>query len=326
MAYSQSPFGTPPPAPEVFDPPVGVSPSYERRRARIEPEYGDSIRSTNSPVGVRTTYTPRRQPAVPPPRDGRRRPSPVNADNFETIPLQRAARRARQKKQSWLIALASLVGVVTVAACGAGVWSLLREDPGETVAPTPIEDSDVAEEAEPAEDLLATRDVDSEPLTAEELFSDDVLAPEGADVYPVLGTDSLDDCGEAAVDGVVELLADVDCTQVVRATVSSPQETYVATVGAVNLADAETAEALRADLESGVEGGFAALRAGGDSQTLGLNPTVLGFNAFGHYLLYTVIGRADGEAPSGDDEAVSAMVTDLVDVYLIDQITASRAD
>lgn len=246
----------------------------------------------------------------------------------DTVPLQRATRRARRRRRTRRIVVGGTVTAIALAAGGVGIWSLLDADG----APAPagsaaVDDSSVSalDEAAPQSQPLTSRDADADPLTPDDLFDGDVLSPEGAADYQILGTDSLEDCVDAGVDEVAELLGSLDCTEVVRATVASPDQDYLATVGAVNLPDVETTEELRTQLESGVDGGFTALRAGGSSQGLGLSPTVLGFNAYSHFLLYAVVGREDGESASESDDEVAKVVTDVVDVYLVDQLTRHQA-
>ncbi|CAM3301427.1 hypothetical protein STSO111631_12890 [Stackebrandtia soli] len=211
----------------------------------------------------------------------------------------------------WLTVVACLAGVITASACAAGGWMLLRDDPA-AAEPNQQHTDENSVPRDDVPDAALSRETDPEPVTADELFSESAL-----DGYTVLGTDEVTKCADAAVGAVGDLLADGDCTQVVRATVVAPDGAYVATVGVVNLVDDAAASSARDAIEAGVDGGFAALRTEGAGSELGLSPTVLGFNTYGHYLLYVVIGRVDGEAPAGDDPAVGALVSELVDTHLI---------
>ncbi|WP_460540478.1 hypothetical protein [Glycomyces halotolerans] len=247
-------------------------------------------------------------------------------------PLRRAARRARRRTRWWLIALAVVSGLAVVAACGAGAYIVLRESESAPVA-QPQTDPGAGDEGESSEDdaeapavvdPIESRETDAEPISTEELFGSDSITPSGAGSYAVLGTDELADCAEAGIDAVADLLAEADCTQVVRATVVSPDGEHAATAGVLNLGDAAEAEELRGAIEEGLDGGFAALRTDGAASELGHAKTMLGYNAYGHYLMYVVIGRTDGEPLEEADEPVLAVVNDVVDVWLVDQLSPRR--
>ncbi|WP_026922439.1 hypothetical protein [Glycomyces arizonensis] len=247
-------------------------------------------------------------------------------------PLRRAAQRARRRTRWWLVVLAVISGIAVVAACGAGAFIVLRE--GETSpaaqgdAATGEQESSADASSAPPEvvDPIERRATDPEPVSVAELFGSAAITPSGAaGPYEVLATEELADCSEAGLDELAELLADSGCTQTVRATLASPDGEYAATAGVLNLEDADEAEQLRGAVEAGLEGGFAALRADGAGAELGRAPTMVGYNTYGHYLMYVVIGRADGEALEDADEAVLTVVNDIVDVWLVDQLLPRRA-
>ncbi|WP_100446593.1 hypothetical protein [Glycomyces xiaoerkulensis] len=313
MAHGPSPFGVP---------------QHRQRRAGEEPDWASRIDRAYD------TTTAKR----PGPDDLSRQ---AGEDDLETQleriqasrPLRRAAYRARRRTRWWMIALAVVTGLAVVAACSAGAYIVLREGDGAPVAvpPSPETDEPQASAEEDPEsapevvDPVEQRETDPEPLTASELFEDDSITPDGAaGAYQVLATDELEDCAEAALDALAELLSDADCTQAVRATVVGPDGEYAATAGVLNLGDAEEAEALRESIEDGLEGGFAAMRTEGDGAELGHAKTMLGYNAYGHFLMYAVIGRTDGEALEDADEPVLTVVNDLVDVWLVDRLSPRR--
>lgn len=292
VVRSQSPFGTPPTTSQVIDPPE--APPTRRRiaahRGRAE--------------------VPRR---------------PRTARDLASIPLRRAAKRANRKRHNWLAILAIVVGTIAIAACGTGIWYVLRDDSTNTTAPHQQHTAEPsAPHASAHADPLSSRTTDPQPLTPNALFGDSPLRSHAA-TYPVLGTQSLDDCRKAATAELARALRQGHCTQVVRATVANADATHVATLGVVNLATAKAATTLRHDIEHGDNGGgFTAYRATGPSKSLGLKPTVLGFNTYGHYLLYVVIGRTDDRTPARDEPAVSTMVSDLVDTYLVKKLEPRR--
>lgn len=273
--------------PEVNDPPVGYSPPSRTT---------DPGREVN--------------------RDG----PALDAGTIRTKP--RSRRPAKRKHSKWLVTVACVAGFVATAACGAGSWFLLHDQVGDFSASDQRHPGDSAAlETSIKANPLGSRDTDAEPLSIDELFGAGQLDPEGGAIYQVLGSELLDECADAATEQMVALLATADCSQIARATVSQPDSPYLATVGVVNLADETAAVHLRDQLDGGSGGGFTALRVDGDGQDLGLNPTILGFSAYGHYLLYAVVGRADGKAPDRDDKAVTAIVSELVDTFLVDQLT-----
>ena len=246
-------------------------------------------------------------------------------------PLRRAAQRARSRTKWWLVALATVSALAVAAACAAGAFIVLREGEPEPAAPSASAEPDARSSVEEpigapeVVDPIASRATDTAPITVAELFGATEFTPAGATgAYQVLETEELENCADAGLDELAEILADTDCTQTVRATLINPDGEYAATAGVLNLADAAGAEALRAEIDAGLEGGFAALRTDGEAEELGRAATMVGYNTYGHYLMYAVIGRTDGEPIEDADEPVRAIVGDLVDVWFIDQLNPRR--
>lgn len=246
-------------------------------------------------------------------------------------PLRRAAQRARRRTKWWLVALAIVSALAVAAACTAGAFIVLREGEPEPAAPSAAAEPDAQSSVEEPTgapevvDPIASRATDTAPITVEELFGATEFTPAGATgAYEVLETEELANCADAGLDELAEILADADCTQTVRATLINPDGEYAATAGVLNLADAAEAESLRAAIDAGLEGGFAALRTDGEAEALGRAATMVGYNTYGHYLMYVVIGRTDGEPIEDADEPVRAIVGDLVDVWFIDQLNPRR--
>lgn len=246
-------------------------------------------------------------------------------------PLRRAAQRARRRTKWWLVALAIVSALAVAAACAAGAFIVLQgDDPDQKpqhAATGGAQESSMEDASHAPEvvDPIASRETDAEPISVAELFGADAITPAGAaGPYEVLGTEELADCAEAGLDELAELLADSGCTQVVRATVVSPDGEFAATAGVLNLADADEAEAMRAAIDAGLEGGFAALRTEGEAAELGRAATMVGYNTYGHYLMYVVIGRTDGEAIEDAGDPVRTIVGDIVDVWFVDQLKPRR--
>ena len=232
----------------------------------------------------------------------------------------------------WPKVVAALAAVVVLAGLLAGSYLLVRRTGGNgqpaagpsthahptTGSPTP--------ERSPID--VTTRTTDPRPLSVSEVFGDDELRPDaGRDaVYRVLarGTE-LRHCADAASGQVGAVLGRYQCSQVIRATVSTPSKGYVATAGIANLADSDGAQdatdAIKKLGKSG-HGAFTALPAPG-AKGLATAPTVFTLQPYGHYLLYVVVGRTDGSAPKGD-ATTQQIVTDLVSGYLTGVVDARR--
>lgn len=314
--------------------PFGVPQGSQGRHDHIT-EYAD--RPEGADRDHRTAPTVRFTPEQPPMPSAESFGSPEEEmeAHLERIhasrPLRRAAQRARSRRRWWLIALSIVSGLAVVAACGAGAYIVLNEGEQHPIAGSasgdraePSEDEASGDEEAPeVVDPIESRETDPEPLTVAELFGSSTFTPAGAaGSYEVLESEELDDCSEAGIEDLAEILADSGCTQVVRATMVDSGGEFAATAGVVNLENAAEAEELREAVESG--GKFAVLRTGGDASELGRAKTMLGYIAYGHYLLYVVIGRTDGEDLTEAGDPVLTVVNDLVDVWLVDQLRPRR--
>ncbi|MQM24978.1 hypothetical protein [Glycomyces albidus] len=244
-------------------------------------------------------------------------------------PLRRAAQRARRRTKWWLVALAIVSGLAVAAACSAGAFIVLREGERDPAAPSTAADQESAGDessgAPEVVDPIASRETDAAPITVAELFGAETITPAGAaGPYEVLETEELADCAEAGLEELATLLAETDCTQAVRATIVNPDGEYAATAGVLNLSTAAEAEELRAAIAAGLDGGFAVLRADGGAEELGRADTQLGYNTYGHYLMYVVIGYTDGEPLLEANDAVRTIVGDILDIWFVDQLNPRR--
>lgn len=230
---------------------------------------------------------------IPDPRLGVRRRPPG---------ARRRLAQSRANARSWLRILATITGIALLATCAAGTFFLLREDrviPPETVAPPP---------ASPDLDHLASRTTDAKPVTAKEAFG--TVAG-----YQVLKSENLSDCHAAVTGDLAKLLDAHQCEQVVRATLMRDDGAFALTAGVVNLADTAGAQAVRTGVEEDA-GDFTTLHDGGRSAVLGRSATVVGYNTYGHYLLYAVIAPTDGTKPDQSDPVYSSIVSQVVDTHL----------
>jgi hypothetical protein len=177
---------------------------------------------------------------------------------------------------------------------------------------------------------LGTRAADPAPLTLEEVFPDpaEVHPPGGTPAYRITMTNIDSDCQLAAYGTLGGLLADQGCSQVVRASLTTPYGDYQVTTGLFNLADATGASALDGRLRELVEtgdGNFAAMAAGEPGTDPATPPaSQVGWHSRGHYLLYCVITRPGGAVVPNDDPNATRITADLVDGYLGATVLGNR--
>jgi hypothetical protein len=324
MAYGPSPFGVPQQAREHRTP---TDPGSGWAAYDAADEQGAQMRAPTVRLSPEELALPRVAAHRSPEEEMEAHLEEIHASR----PLRRAAQRARRRTKWWLVALAVVSALAVAAACTAGAFIVLREGEPEPGAPSAAAEPDAQSSAAAptgapeVADPIASRETDAAPISVEELFGANEFTPAGASgAYKVLETEELENCAHAGLDELAEILADADCTQTVRATLINPDGEYAATAGVLNLADAAEAEALRAEIDAGLDGGFAALRTDGEAEELGRAATMVGYNTYGHYLMYAVIGRTDGEPLEDAGEPVRAIVGDLVDVWFIDQLNPRR--
>jgi hypothetical protein len=173
-----------------------------------------------------------------------------------------------------------------------------------------------------AVDPLTSRAGDPAPLTLQEVFPDtaEVRPPGGAPAYQVTMAHIDSQCGIATIGTLGSLLDRHGCSQVVRASLTAPYGDYQVTTGLFNLADANGASALDAELRHVVEtgdGSFAGMAAGEPgSDPAAPAATQVGWHARGHYLLYCVITHTNGAVVPNDDPNAARITADLIDNYL----------
>jgi hypothetical protein len=171
---------------------------------------------------------------------------------------------------------------------------------------------------------LGSRTVDPAPLTLAEVFPDSK-----APVPYRIGLTNVDALCRVATTGALgRALEDHGCSQVVRASMTTPYGDYQVTVGLFNLADAagatEVDDQVRRLVETG-DGSFASLGGsllGGDPATA--DGAQVGWHAVGHYLVYSVVSHPDGDVVAGDDQVAARITTELVDRYLTDSVLGAR--
>ena len=117
------------------------------------------------------------------------------------------------------------------AACGLGAYFMVRDDGAENAkrAQASARPSVVPRD-------ISSRDVDPAPLTEQEVFPQgtQLTIPGNNQPYPILKTQASTDCHVAAEQDLGTLLTQLGCSQVVRATLKSPDGQYVMTAGIFN--------------------------------------------------------------------------------------------
>jgi hypothetical protein len=229
---------------------------------------------------------------------------------------RRAPREPQQTLQSILRGLATLI---ILAVVGLSAFFIIAEE-----TRGPGRESAAAPGSEPG---LASRAVDPEPLTQGEVFPDPTVQPAtGTAGYQVTMTHSDSECRIATTGELGALLEDHGCDQVVRARLTAPYGGYQVTTGIFNLTD-ETGAAQVSDLagtlvETG-RGTFTTL-GGSAGDPLAEPLAQVGWHSRGHYLLYCVVARPDGQLVTDDDPYAARITAELVEQYLGEQVVGQR--
>jgi hypothetical protein len=173
---------------------------------------------------------------------------------------------------------------------------------------------------------LVSRSVDPAPLTLPEVFPDTGLVqPAG---YRIRMSNIDTRCRTATTGALGPVLEQHGCSQVVRAGLTAPYGDYQVTAGLFNLEDAAGASRVDDQVRRLVEtddGSFAML----GTEAPGTEPAApataqVGWQASGHYLVYCVITRPDGELVTADDPNAARITADLVDGYLAGSVLGHR--
>jgi hypothetical protein len=223
--------------------------------------------------------------------------------------------------------VAAVVGVLAVfVTCGAFSYRLVQDEldgRGAQANNAPEPPATVPRD-------ISSQEVDPEPLSVDEVFAEEEIVVNPAEPpYTVLATEQSEDCGVAAADGMAGLLDDLGCSQVVRATLRSPTEAYLITSGILNLATEADADQAYTDIKPQIEDGsgrFLGLLAGDGTEPIVLSETVAIWDFRGHYLMYTLIARADGEEFSDADNRYADLIGwDIIEVHLRSVVLEQRA-
>ena len=241
---------------------------------------------------------------------GQHRPPAVSGTHVRPRP-QRRAPLEPQRTAQWLArGLAAVIVLGLVIMIGVLIVSDDRAGGSAPAAALP--------------DPLGSRALDPEPLTLDEVFGDPRAVETGGGTYRVEYRHIDQDCRVAATGALGQVLQQRGCNQVVRASLTAPYGGYQVTAGVVNLADAAGATDVDSRVRRLVEtadGNFAAMGAAPDAP----DTAQVGWHALGHYVLYCVITRPDGQLVSTDDPYAARITAELVDAYLGESVLGRRA-
>ena len=178
---------------------------------------------------------------------------------------------------------------------------------------------------------ISSRAVDPSPLSLDEVFpGPEIQLVSGTEPYRVTMTHIDTDCEIATTGALGQVLGEQDCSQVVRAGMTAPYGGYEVTAGIFNLADEAAAgqvgRQVRELVETG-EGSFAAMAAGAapGADPLAASDAQVGWQERGHYLVYCVITRPDGQAVGPTDRHAERITVDLLETYLGEEKIGARS-
>ncbi|MEU7977704.1 hypothetical protein AB0B63_04135 [Micromonospora sp. NPDC049081] len=241
--------------------------------------------------------------------------------------------RGRRGGRGWQIVVGGAAVLMLLGLCGLGGAVLLIDR-------TPTDDTSPNGQAAPtapgtatpddqADGPLDSREVDRQPLTAKEVFPGSKLVI-GVDrhEYQVLKTQSNASCAVAATGEIADLLVTLGCSQVVRATLRSPDEDHLVTVGLLNLTDLATAQRVRDRIRPLLDdrrGRFRGMPAGEDTESVATAAARVAWQVRGHYVAYCLVTRDDAGAVPAGDQTVREIIYDLVELHLDKGVLDRRA-
>ena len=289
------------------------------RRAAAAPQAGVTTRGglavlVRHPGGTAATPpAPQAQHRVP--RVGSRRRRPV--------PPQRRAPREPQRTMQLL--MTGLGAVILTGICGLIAFFIVADE--RHGGPARTRSSAVAAAVTFRD--ISSRAVDAAPLSVAEVFpQSEIRMIAGAAPYRVHMTHIDTDCHLATTGEMGRLLAASGCSQVVRATMTAPGSGYRVTAGIFNLTDESRAQKVVDGVKPLVDtgaGSFAAVAAQPGTEPSDPASAQVGWHARGHFLVYCVITRPDGQVIPDGDLSAERIVHDLIESYLREGVVGRRA-
>jgi hypothetical protein len=217
--------------------------------------------------------------------------------------------------------MTGLGALIMVAICGLSLFFIIADaDRGyrTTTNPKPVGVRDITSQR-----------VDAEPLSLEEVFPDpEIKLVPGAAPYLIEMTHIDTDCDIATTGALGTLLKAHGCTQVVRASMTAPYGGYRVTAGVFNFGyqrDATLIGDLAGKHVEAGDGSFAAMATGLPGVDPAIQPmSQVGWHNSGHFLVYCVIARPDGQVVRDDDPYARRIAADLVESYLGGTVIGKR--
>ncbi|GIH12200.1 hypothetical protein Raf01_03720 [Rugosimonospora africana] len=225
----------------------------------------------------------------------------------------------RLPSKLWMSILGGVTVVALVAVGTAGTLFMINDHGSGSAS---------AHGSDKAKHDISNQQVDPKPLSTTEVFPAAAIAPDPAGPpYQVIKSEETGNCGIGAVGDLATLMTNQGCTQVVRATVFSPDKTYVITTGIFNLRDKAGAQAADDAIDASVggkKGRFPGLAAGSGTDVIASSATQLGWDHEGHFLVYCVVARSDGKPIDSGDQATTKIINDMVEIDLKGTVIADR--
>jgi hypothetical protein len=280
-----------------------------------DPQQAEWLRPAGSPWQPPAAIPPR--PAAPPP-PVQQIPPPWQELKPPAPPRPpRKARAERQPRPGLARGLIATAAAVVLAGGATGAVFLARSQ----ILPTPARSGSASQSAPAVPPVatstaprvdIATRAGDPRPFTATELFPK-TTETVGGRTYRLLASEVLPTCRTGATGAAATTLEQRGCSQVVRGTWVDSAERYVITVGLANLPTTAAAQQVIAVLRDPSQGAFLPYPVpGGVAATFdGHDPTVVGWQAQGHYLVYSVAALAGGKASTVSDPQLRQATADL---------------
>ncbi|MFI7076688.1 hypothetical protein ACIBO1_05265 [Micromonospora sp. NPDC049903] len=306
-----APDAEPPPLPELATTPEPIGPQASHP-PEPDPVLPPGVYASSTAAPASTSLTGYEQTAAAPPSTPVSPPPPRVGGN-----------------RTWQVLIGGAAALVLLGLCGLTAGALMDGGQfiGQQAAPT-AEPQDTPG-SEPAASDLDSRDTDSAPLSAREVFPASTLTIDGGNAgYEVLRTQSSASCAVAATGEVAESLTLLGCNQVVRATLRTPDGEHLVTTGLFNLTDRSSAERARDRIRQALDarqGRFRGMSAGDGTDVITSAPARVGWQVRGHYLGYAVVARTDGAAVRSGDTTVREILFDMLEMHLNRDVLERRA-
>jgi hypothetical protein len=217
----------------------------------------------------------------------------------------------------WMITLGVIAVVVVLAMCGLSTYMVVHDDA--TVAASQATAGPTAVQRD-----IGTRSGDAALMSAADVFpSKQIVAAANVPPYKQVGDVQVEaNCRLGATGTIATMLVAQGCNQMVRATFSTPDGTHFVTAGVFNLLDDKATKAAEDSLAKGVDAAnrFTGYITTTPTQVIGRAPTNLAYLDDGHFLLYVVIVRTDGNESKSSDPAIQVIVYDMLEHYLRDTV------